>query len=134
MKVHDSQGQVAKRLGKTPAWVSQRLALLELTPELQEKVETGELKVEPARRIGRLPKEQQASAAAETINAVNTLRRRSPRREPSTEQPAPTVNAVNTSPAGPQPEGPLGSTVNAVNTPAEPEAPATQQIVIPLAS
>ncbi|WP_308404797.1 ParB/RepB/Spo0J family partition protein [Streptomyces sp. XM4011] len=70
--VHGSQAQVAKRLGKTPAWVSQRLALLELTPELQDKVETGELKVEPARRIGRLPKEQQAAAAAETVNAVNT--------------------------------------------------------------
>ena len=61
--VHGSQGKVAKRLGKTPAWVSQRLALLELTPDLQSAVETGELKVEPARRIGRLPKEQQAPAA-----------------------------------------------------------------------
>ncbi|WP_443333053.1 hypothetical protein [Streptomyces sp. AA0539] len=52
--------------------MSQRLALLELTPEAQGKVETGELKVEPTRRIGRLPKEQQAAAAAETVNAVNT--------------------------------------------------------------
>ncbi|MFB7189063.1 ParB/RepB/Spo0J family partition protein [Streptomyces sp. NPDC056178] len=65
--VHGSQGKVAKRLGKTAAWVSQRLALLELTPELLDKVEAGELKVEPARRIGRLPKEQQA-AAAETVS------------------------------------------------------------------
>ncbi|MGW1105723.1 hypothetical protein [Streptomyces sp. NPDC002540] len=48
--MHGSQGKVAKRLGKTAAWVSQRLALLELTPELQDKVEAGELKVEPARR------------------------------------------------------------------------------------
>lgn len=44
--VHGSQAQVAKRLGKTAAWVSQRLALLNLTPTLQEKVDTGELKVE----------------------------------------------------------------------------------------
>ncbi|MFE2720457.1 hypothetical protein ACFXKI_53720 [Streptomyces mirabilis] len=49
VQVHDSQGQVAKRLGKAPAWVSQRLALLELTP-------AGGLKVGPARRIGRRPK------------------------------------------------------------------------------
>lgn len=85
--VHGSQAQVAKRLGKTPAWVSQRLTLLNLTPGLQEKVETGELKVEPARRIGRLPQEDQAAAADETINAVNPPRQRT--------RPTPTVNGVN---------------------------------------
>ncbi|MEU8432037.1 ParB/RepB/Spo0J family partition protein [Streptomyces sp. NPDC029216] len=86
--VHGSQAQVAKRIGKTPAWVSQRLTLLNLTPDLQEKVETGELKVEPARRIGRLPQEDQAAAATESINAVNPPRQRT--------RPAPqTVNAVN---------------------------------------
>ncbi|MFF1401063.1 ParB/RepB/Spo0J family partition protein [Streptomyces sp. NPDC058287] len=94
--VHGSQGKVAKRLGKTPAWVSQRLALLELTPDLQGKVETGELKVEPARRIGRLPKEQQAAEAKEAIDAVKPPRQRSPRKERSEVQSGPTVNAVNT--------------------------------------
>ncbi|MFJ5725245.1 hypothetical protein [Streptomyces sp. NPDC093149] len=89
--MHGSQGKVAKRLGKTAAWVSQRLALLELTPELQDKVEAGELKVEPARRIGRLPKEQQAAAAAETVNAVNT----SAAEAADETSAAPTVNAVN---------------------------------------
>ncbi|MFF3215921.1 ParB/RepB/Spo0J family partition protein [Streptomyces sp. NPDC002886] len=76
VEVHGSQAQVAKRLGKTPAWVSQRLTLLNLTPELQDKVETGELKVEPARRIGRLPQGDQASAAEEAVNAVNPPRQR----------------------------------------------------------
>lgn len=98
VEVHGSQGQVAKRLGKTPAWVSQRLALLGLTEDLQEKVTTGELKVEPARRIGRMPKAEQAAAAAETINAVKTPRQR------TSAKPRP-------GPAG-------GKTVNAVNTPA----------------
>ncbi|MDJ0386136.1 ParB/RepB/Spo0J family partition protein [Streptomyces sp. G-G2] len=92
VEVHGSQAQVAKRLGKTPAWVSQRLTLLNLTPGLQEKVETGELKVEPARRIGRLPQESQAAAADESINAVN------PPRQRTRPTPAPVngVNAVNT--------------------------------------
>ncbi|MFG2910914.1 ParB/RepB/Spo0J family partition protein [Kitasatospora sp. NPDC048286] len=123
--VHGSQGQVAKRLGKTPAWVSQRLALLELTPDLQEKVETGELRVEPARRIGRMPKEQQASAAAEAINAVKTPRQRAPRRELAKREPAATVNAVNTPSAGNEAERTEPSTVNVVNGPAEavPTAP-----------
>ncbi|MER6103683.1 ParB/RepB/Spo0J family partition protein [Streptomyces sp. NPDC001832] len=114
--VHGSQGKVAKRLGKTPAWVSQRLALLELTPELRDKVETGELKVEPARRIGRLPKEQQAAAAAETVNAVNTPRQRSPRRVLSQRDGDETVNAVNTSAPEAADETSAAPTVNAVNS------------------
>ncbi|MBT2454815.1 ParB/RepB/Spo0J family partition protein [Streptomyces sp. ISL-86] len=96
--VHGSQAQVAKRLGKTPAWVSQRLTLLNLTPTLQEKVETGELKVEPARRIGRLPHEVQEAAATETINAVNP-----PRQRTSPTPPVNAVNAVNPPPPTPSP-------------------------------
>ncbi|WP_405649007.1 ParB/RepB/Spo0J family partition protein [Streptomyces uncialis] len=119
VKVHGSQGKVAKRLGKTPAWVSQRLALLELTPELQKKVETGELKVEPARRIGRMPKGEQAAAAKETVNAVNTPRQRSPRRVLKASDAGETVNAVNT-PDGETgvvvPADQTGNTVNGVNT------------------
>ncbi|CAL9673541.1 Nucleoid occlusion protein (plasmid) [Streptomyces sp. enrichment culture] len=126
VQVHGSQGQVAKRLGKTPAWVSQRLALLELTPELQEKVETGELKVEPARRIGRLPKEQQAEEAEKAINAVKPPRQR---RKLSEERSAdPTVNAVNTPESSAEPGSAAPSTVNAVNTSAAPEVPAGVEV------
>ncbi|MGW6690346.1 ParB/RepB/Spo0J family partition protein [Streptomyces sp. NPDC054961] len=102
VEVHGSQAQVAKRLGKTPAWVSQRLTLLHLTPELQDKVETGELKVEPARRIGRLPQEEQAAAAEETVNAVNPPRQRT---RPATEaaRPAPTPAPATPAPTTPAP-------------------------------
>lgn len=134
VKVHGSQSQVARRLGKTPAWISQRLALLELTPELQEKVEAGELKVEPARRIGRLPKDEQASAAEETINAVNTPRQRSPRRSLGEDETGSTVNAVNTpAPASSKVEL-KEPTVNAVNTGADQVASPVRQIMIPLDS
>ncbi|MEW2515771.1 ParB/RepB/Spo0J family partition protein [Streptomyces sp. NPDC046870] len=122
VQAHGSQGQVAKRLGKTPAWVSQRLALLELTPDLQEKVETGELKVEPARRIGRLPKEQQAGEAEKAINAVKPPRQR---RKLSEERSAPsTVNGVNTPGGAAEQTLAEPSTVNGVNTPAGREGPA----------
>jgi ParB family chromosome partitioning protein len=124
VQVHGSQGQVAKRLGKTPAWVSQRLALLELTPDLQEKVETGELKVEPARRIGRLPKEQQATAARDAMEAVKPPRQR-PGRRALKEKPASTVNAVNTPGDGGGSDTAGRLTVNGVNTPAPGEATAT---------
>ncbi|MFI0515807.1 ParB/RepB/Spo0J family partition protein [Streptomyces sp. WSLK1-5] len=115
VEVHGSQGEVARRLGKTPAWVSQRLALLELTPELQEQVETGQLKVEPARRIGRLPKAQQADEAKKVIEAAKAPRQR---RKPAAEQTgrASTVNAVNTPEGGASASSPGPSTVNAVNT------------------
>ncbi|MFE5771342.1 ParB/RepB/Spo0J family partition protein [Streptomyces sp. NPDC056485] len=109
--VHGSQAQVAKRLGKTAAWVSQRLTLLNLTPALQEKVDTGELKVEPARRIGRLPQEQQEEAAEDTLHSPNPPRQR-------THTPPPTVNAVN----APAP-APTRPTVNGVNAPAPAAAP-----------
>ncbi|MFJ9026498.1 ParB/RepB/Spo0J family partition protein [Streptomyces sp. NPDC102259] len=130
VKVHGSQGEVARRLGKTPPWVSQRLALLELTPELQEQVEAGELKVEPARRIGRLPKEEQAGEAQKAIAAAKTPRQR--RHSKSAEQhDASTLNGVNTSPSASVPTAPDSSAVNAVNTSvstASPDSPATPAV------
>ncbi|MFD4247675.1 ParB/RepB/Spo0J family partition protein [Streptomyces sp. NPDC058525] len=107
--VHGSQAQVAKRLGKTAAWVSQRLTLLNLTPTLQEKVETGELKVEPARRIGRLPQEAQEAAAEETLHTVNPPRQRTP-------HPVNAVNAVNPPPS-PTPSTPAPPTAPTPSTP-----------------
>ncbi|MFE2154982.1 ParB/RepB/Spo0J family partition protein [Streptomyces lavendulae] len=97
--VHGSQAQVAKRIGKTAAWVSQRLTLLNLTPTLQEKVETGELKVEPARRIGRLPQEEQAAAADESLSTVNPPRQRTRPAAPTTTPPQPPTPAPAASPA-----------------------------------
>ncbi|MFJ9195688.1 ParB/RepB/Spo0J family partition protein [Streptomyces globisporus] len=118
--VHGSQGKVAKRLGKTPAWVSQRLALLELTPDLQQKVESGELKVEPARRIGRMPKSEQAAEATKVIETPRTPRQRGQRAQAGTS--GSTVNAVNTQ-ASPDAEGSESpATVNGVNTQAGSDA------------
>lgn len=98
VRAHGSQSAVARRLGKTPAWVSQRLALLQLTPELQALVQAGQLNVEAARRIGRLPAGSQAPAADQAMHAGSPRTRR-PRRPPeeSAEPPsvAPTINAVN---------------------------------------
>ncbi|WMI62034.1 ParB/RepB/Spo0J family partition protein (plasmid) [Streptomyces rochei] len=72
---HGSQEKVAKRLGKSGAWVSQRLALLGLSEDLQEKVESGELTVKDGRRIGRLPADQQQTEAAAALNRVKTPRK-----------------------------------------------------------
>ncbi|MFB7852818.1 ParB/RepB/Spo0J family partition protein [Streptomyces sp. NPDC056053] len=129
VEVHGSQGKVAKRLGKTPPWVSQRLALLELTPNLQDAVEAGQLKVEPARRIGRLPKEEQAPAAEKAM-AAKTPRQRAPRRQLGEGTATQTVNAVNTPDApGPDLQVPP-QTVNAVNTSASTSSTPSAPVVI----
>lgn len=56
---HGSQREVAKRIGKTQAFVSQRLALLELAPDLKDAVTAGELHVRDARRIAKLSHDEQ---------------------------------------------------------------------------
>ncbi|WP_329043516.1 ParB/RepB/Spo0J family partition protein (plasmid) [Streptomyces sp. NBC_00178] len=65
--VHGSQRAVARSLGKSSGWVTQRLALLKLTPELQQAVEDKKLPVEVARTVGQLPEQQQGSAAKEAL-------------------------------------------------------------------
>ncbi|NXY96154.1 ParB/RepB/Spo0J family partition protein [Streptomyces sp. BR123] len=120
VEVHGSQAQVAKRLGKTPAWVSQRLALLNLTPALQEKVDTGELKVEPARRIGRLPQEQQEAAASESINAPAPPRQRSTPAPPPPSAPAPALAPEPAPAPSPAPAFPTAASVPATSAPPTP--------------
>ena len=51
----------ADRLRKTPAWVSQRRALLELAPELQTALRRGELAIREARTLARVPREEQVA-------------------------------------------------------------------------
>ncbi|MDT8916220.1 ParB/RepB/Spo0J family partition protein [Amycolatopsis sp. PS_44_ISF1] len=58
---HGSQAVVAERLGKSRAYVSQRIGLLRLTDDLQTEVRTGSLQFEDARTLSALPKEQQPS-------------------------------------------------------------------------
>ncbi|MEU9617302.1 ParB/RepB/Spo0J family partition protein [Streptomyces sp. NPDC048209] len=85
-----NQAAVARALGKSRAWVGQRLALLHLSPELQEQAGAGELAIEDARRIGAearsgkiTPAEQleraeaakQAAAAKQGAKATRTVRR-----------------------------------------------------------
>jgi ParB family transcriptional regulator, chromosome partitioning protein len=53
--------EAAKRLHKTEGWVSQRRALLALTPELQTALRRGELALREARSLARVPPEQQVA-------------------------------------------------------------------------
>ncbi|MER6297679.1 ParB/RepB/Spo0J family partition protein [Streptomyces althioticus] len=60
LALHGSQTALAKRLHRSQGWVSQRLALLSLTPELQARV--GEEPIDLLRAVGSKPPEQQKAA------------------------------------------------------------------------
>jgi ParB family chromosome partitioning protein len=56
-----SGDKAAEHLHKTPAWVSQRRALLHLEPELQGALRRGELAIREARSLARVPREEQVA-------------------------------------------------------------------------
>ncbi|MER7540101.1 ParB/RepB/Spo0J family partition protein [Streptomyces sp. NPDC097704] len=65
---HGSQEKVAERIGKSQMYVSNRLALLNLTPELRDVVDTKQIKVKTAEKIAKIQDpEQQKAVAAEEI-------------------------------------------------------------------
>ncbi|MEU1707693.1 ParB/RepB/Spo0J family partition protein [Streptomyces sp. NPDC005706] len=81
MAIHGSQAALAKRLHKSQGWVSQRLALLNLKPELQALIGTEPITL--LRAVGNKPPEQQEAALEE-------LKRQSTRKR-SAKQPSPTA-------------------------------------------
>ncbi|MFF9314184.1 ParB/RepB/Spo0J family partition protein [Streptomyces sp. NPDC014748] len=60
LAIHGTQTKLAKRLHKSQGWVSQRLALLNLAPELQERI--GEERIDLLRAVGNKPPEEQEAA------------------------------------------------------------------------
>ncbi|MFB7359633.1 ParB/RepB/Spo0J family partition protein [Streptomyces gardneri] len=64
LKIHGSQDKLAERLNKSQGWVSQRLALLKLTPELKERLQAGEEQAKHLRAIGNTKPEDQEAALA----------------------------------------------------------------------
>ncbi|MFJ8855687.1 ParB/RepB/Spo0J family partition protein [Streptomyces sp. NPDC102437] len=64
-----SQTVVASGIGKTQGFVSQRVALLKLTPSLQELVLAGKLKVKRAALLAKLPSDEQ-EAAEEALHSL----------------------------------------------------------------
>lgn len=119
VKVHGSQRQVARRVGKTHVWVSQRLALRDLTPDLKDALRDGNINVEDARQVARLPQEQQAAdAAARKERRENPPAKGTPAPPPAPE-PAASGNAVTT----PGPAGPPAGNASAPQDPAPPPPP-----------
>lgn len=56
---YKNRTKVAELIGKSPGWVTQRLNLLNLTPDLKTKLVSGELPVREARHLGSRPADEQ---------------------------------------------------------------------------
>ncbi|MET9183100.1 ParB/RepB/Spo0J family partition protein [Kitasatospora aureofaciens] len=124
-----NQAAVARALGKSRAWVGQQLALLHLSPELQEQAGAGELAIEDARRIGaearagkitRAEQHERAEAAKQAAaekQAAKAARTAKPADRPAGEK---AIEHGSTSTAG---NPSTGDEVNGVYTPATVQRP-----------
>lgn len=133
--IHESQVKLAKRLRKSQGWVSQRLALLNLTPELQAVV--GEEPVELLRSVAKEPQERQ-EAALEELKAERA-RKEAERRAPtpaSAPTPVPasasdpaSADAAVTESAPEPPSTPVSASAETASliTPEQPAQPARSQ-------
>lgn len=65
LKVHGTQEALAARLHRSQPWVSSRLSLLKLTPELKEKLVTGQEPASLLRKVGSKKPEVQAARLEE---------------------------------------------------------------------
>ncbi|MFF4647279.1 ParB/RepB/Spo0J family partition protein [Streptomyces sp. NPDC001389] len=109
---HGSQEKVAARIGKSQMYVSNRLSLLNLAPELQEAVDTKQIKVKTAERIAKLEDpEQQKAAAAEEIRKAQQPR--SPRKRTPAPASPPVQNLVLN--LASEPEAPGAAPVDGAN-------------------
>lgn len=84
LAMYGSQRALAKRLHRSQGWVSQRLALLNLTPELQSRI--GEEPIDLLRAVGNRPADEQEAALDElkAERARKEARAREPQRKRQT--------------------------------------------------
>ncbi|MEU6979672.1 ParB/RepB/Spo0J family partition protein [Streptomyces sp. NPDC046371] len=92
--VHGSQEALAARLHRSQGWVSQRLGLLTLTPELTERLVKGEESASNLRAVGRKPAEEQ-EAALDRLKAEQEAAKKARRaaRAQTLSKPSPTPGA-----------------------------------------
>ncbi|MGW6569718.1 ParB/RepB/Spo0J family partition protein [Streptomyces sp. NPDC054975] len=83
LKIHGTQEALAARLHRSQPWVSGRLALLKLTPELQHRLESGEESADLLRKVGNKKPEQQEEHLAKLKQQREAATSRKERVQPS---------------------------------------------------
>lgn len=124
LAIHGSQTALAKRLHRSQGWVSQRLALLNLTPELQARI--GQEPVDLLRAVGGKPQAQQEAAleelkAARALKAADQHEANRRRKQPAAEQPSPARSTTSPTP-GEQPFRQGAPYYGVIGEPAKPAA------------
>lgn len=133
---YTSAREAAEARGWTPGWISQRRALLKLSPEMQEALRAGDLAVRDARRLARVPAERQVAAwQAEREAAAQRKKKQAEGRKGTTAPGAfTTVNAPEDGPSEPTASAPTTPAFTTVNA-ATPEASVPEQrLAVPSAS
>ncbi|QKW32481.1 ParB/RepB/Spo0J family partition protein (plasmid) [Nocardiopsis flavescens] len=87
VELHGTQSEAAEHVGKSQGWVSQRLSLLNLVPELQERLGSGEMRVREARWLARLEPGEQVGAWERGEHAAAEGRTVSASQAPSAQAP-----------------------------------------------
>ncbi|MFE0449089.1 ParB/RepB/Spo0J family partition protein [Streptomyces fungicidicus] len=100
LEIHGSQRALAKRLHRSQGWVSQRLALLNLSPELQARI--GEEPIDLLRAVGNKPVEQQQAALTQlkAERAAKSEAARTTKRHATQTAPAASEHNAPSQPAG----------------------------------
>ncbi|WP_405940580.1 ParB/RepB/Spo0J family partition protein [Streptomyces sp. NBC_00726] len=80
LKIHGTQEALAARLHRSQGWVSQRLALLTLTPSLKEKLQSGEESAATLRLVGKKKAEDQ-EAHLQHLKATRPQKPRTPKQK-----------------------------------------------------
>ncbi|MEV7535392.1 ParB/RepB/Spo0J family partition protein [Streptomyces hydrogenans] len=130
LKISGSQRDLAARLHRSQGWVAQRLALLNLTPELQQKLEEGTEPVDLLRRVGNQEPEQQQTRLEELKRQKEEERRARAEAKAARKAAAPRTTPQ---PAG-EPAGGQGDygVITKEGTPSpEPRAEAGAEVVLP---
>ncbi|GAA2390440.1 ParB/RepB/Spo0J family partition protein [Streptomyces glaucosporus] len=124
---YGSQDRVAERIGKSQMYVSHRLSLLKLAPDIQEQVDAGELKLKEARQLASRT-EDHAEQRAQVAEIKRRAAEPKPRRKPET---APVQNPVLNPPVDGEETTPSAAVQNPVLNPSasgdEPASPAAVQ-------
>lgn len=108
VKRHGSQEKVAERIGKSQMYVSHRLALLDLVPEVQKEIQTGGVKVSQVRGLSaKSPEEQRDQVEKIKQDAAKPKPKKKPRTQP-------VQNAVLNKPEGSHGSGDAGGVQNGV--------------------
>ncbi|MFC5204188.1 ParB/RepB/Spo0J family partition protein [Streptomyces kaempferi] len=99
LNVYGSQRALAKQLHRSQGWVSQRLALLNLAPELQDRI--GEEPIELLRAVGSKPAAEQEAALQELKEQRSSAEsaKTSKKQPESTDRPSPAAEPAP-APAG----------------------------------